>query len=249
MLQVIQESPTELVIHIKNIEPIELGDFASSMNALAHEYEHQHKGDVKLLIKEIRQGSIIATLITAGVAILPFAEHANNIIDFGKHLMSILAYLRGGSSETPPLTQQTLSNINKFIEPIAKDHGSVVQIEGDNNMIIINSAQAKDIQRNAQIELARLNTPITGIHKNALLYFNQTRADNRQGGDKGVIEAISPKEVKVIFDTPELKNRIIRQSERVYDNAYIVDVKVQTINQKPALYTVIDFHEIVPLDD
>lgn len=250
MMEVTQKSPTELVIYIKNAEPIELGDFANSMSGLANEYEHQHKGDVKLLIKEIHHGSIIATLITAGVGVLPFIENSNHIIDFGKHLMNILTYLKGKHTETPPpLTQQTLQNINKFVEPIAKDSGSVVQIEGDNNMIIINSAEANEIQRNAQIELARLNTPITGIHKNALMYFNQTRADNRQGGDKGVIEAISPKEVKVIFDTPELKNRIIRQSERVYDNAYVVDVNVQTVNQKPALYTVINFHEVVPLND
>ncbi|WII95959.1 hypothetical protein LU276_03865 [Moraxella haemolytica] len=250
MLQITQDTPQELIIHIQNHEPIELKDFATSMNALACEYEQKHKGEVKLLIKEIRQGSIIATLITAGVAVLPFAEHANTILDFGNHLMNILSYLKGDkASSQPPLTQQSLTNIHKFVEPVAKDGGSIVQVEGNNNMIIINSAEAKEIQRNAQLELSRLNAPMTGTHKKALLYFNQTRADNKHGGDKGVIEAISPKEVKVIFDTPELKNRIIRESDKVYDNAYIVDVNVQTIKDKPALYTVMDFYEIVPLND
>lgn len=249
MLQITQDTPQELIIHIKNAEPIELKDFAVSMNALACEYEHKHKGEVKLLIKEIRQGSIIAKLITAGVAILPFAEHANAILDFGNHLMNILSYLRGEKTDNPPpLTQQSLTNINKFVEPIAKDSGSVVQIEGSNNMIIINSAQAADIQKNALSELSKLNTPLTGIQKNVLLYFRQARADNRQG-DKGVIEAISNKEIKVIFDTPELKNRMIHQAERIFGKAYLVDVNVQTVNDKPALYTVVNFHEIVEVGD
>lgn len=238
----------KLIIYIKNQEPIELSDFANSMTALSNEYQAEFGKDHRLYIHEVRSGSICATLV-AGVAVtLPMFEHANSIIEFGRNFMSILRYLRGEQSTKPELTQQTLNNINKFIEPIAKDGGSILNIEitGDNNMLVINSNDANAMQNRIKREQELLKIPVQGIHDNVVLYWKQTRQDTKKGY-KGIIETISPKEIKVNFADNHIQSQMVQ--EHPYKHAYLVDVKVQTVHGKPALYTITQFHDVIDLDD
>ncbi|WLF84842.1 hypothetical protein [Moraxella sp. ZY210820] len=96
--------------------------------------------------------------------------------------------------------------------------------------------------------MENLKEPISAYQYQVVLYFSQARGDNKKG-DKGIIEFISKKEVKVAFDSQELKSRMIIDVDyNIFDKAYIVDVKVQTVNDKPILYTITDFHEAIDLE-
>jgi len=57
---------------------------------------------------------------------------------------------------------------------------------------------------------------------------DQARA---KSGDKGIIEAISRKPVKVIFSDEGTKGRML--TEALFQKAHVVDVDVQTIGDEP----------------
>lgn len=238
----------ELIIYLKNQSPIELTDFATSMLALSQEYQSKNPKDHHLYIKEVKTGSICAVLVAGAFGALPFVAHANDLIDFGKHMITLLRYLKGERQEPPPMTQQTLANVSKFVEPIAKDNGSILQLEvkGDNNKIVINSLDANAIQNRIVREQERLKEPLQGNYNNVVLYWKQTRQDTKNGY-KGVIESLSDKEVKVRFADSTIQSQMVQ--EHPYKHAYVVDVNVQTVKGQPALYTITEFYESIELGD
>jgi len=75
----------------------------------------------------------------------------------------------------------------------------------------------------------------------------QTRFDTQSDtGDKAIIEDISRKAAKVIFENNAVKSAMLRGDAR-FDKpwnelAYVVDVRVQTVGGIPRLYEIIDYH-------
>lgn len=249
------QKSAELIVHIQNTEPIEVLDFTQSMASLALEYNHHSKSDdFKLYIKEVKSGSIIATLVAIAPSLLPFAEHANAMIEFAGHLKNAFGRLKG--EQTPAvLDMPSLNNLTRLVEPIAKDRGATLNIHTINiygnveNSLNVTSLDANAIQNNAKREMENLKEPISAYQHQVVLYFSQARGDNKKG-DTGIIELISKKEVKVAFDNQALKSRMIIDAEHnIFDRAYIVDVKVQTVNDKPVLYTITEFYESIELGD
>lgn len=247
---------TMLVINIRNKQPVELIDYAQSMISIGAEYSdfiastqnHLVSDEIKLYIKEIKPGSIITTLIAVAPALMPFAEHANTVIDFTAHFKSCIDYLRGISKKPDNLDKQTLSRVSKFVEPIAKDSGSILQLDASNNTgnitININSQDANNIQNQVALEIEKLREPIVGLHKKVVLYWKQTRSDNKKGY-KAIVDSIcKDKEVKVLFENDDIQHQIIFGEEQIYNKAYIVDVYVEIVRDKPALYKVIKFYEL-----
>lgn len=254
------DDETMLTVNIKNKNPVDLIDFAQSMISLGAEYSdyiaesnnHLISDEIKLYIKEIRPGSIITELVALAPALMPFAEHANTVLDFTNHMKSCIEYLKGFGAKPDNIDKQTLSRVSKFVEPIAKDNGSVLQLDASNNSgtitININSLEANAIQNKAAREIDKLNEPILGLHKQVVFYWTQTRSDNKKGY-KGVIESISEKEVKVLFESDEIQYEMIHCEEQIYEKAYIVDVYVETIKDKPAVYRITKFHEAIELPE
>jgi hypothetical protein len=254
------EDQTMLTVNIKNRQPVDLIDFAQSMISLGAEYSdfiaesqnHLISDEIKLYIKEIRPGSIITELIALAPALMPFAEHANTVIDFTSHLKSCIDFLKGSGSRPENIDKHTLSRVSKFVEPVAKDHGSILQVDATNNtgniVININSKQANDIQKKAAEEIDKINEPIVGLHKQVVLYWTQTRSDNKKGY-KAVIESISNKEVKVLFGDNEIQHEMIHCEEQIYEKAYVVDVYVETVRDRPAVYKIMKFYEAIDLPE
>lgn len=236
---------TELVLHIKNDKPVELVDFTMSMNAFANEYYAQTNHASQLYVKRLESGSIIATLLATAPQVLPFVNDLNTAIDFINHIKNCVDYLQNKTGHRP--SDETLQNMDKFLEPIAKDSQASININvyGDHNHVNIDSLQANAMQNQIKREL-QSNTPEYGIYTHQLLYFKQARADNKQGF-KGIIESISPKELKVCF-TDEHTWKAVTENHP-FNYAYIVDVDVQTIDGKPKLYKILALHDIVDLDD
>ncbi|WLF84841.1 hypothetical protein [Moraxella sp. ZY210820] len=150
-----QEQQVELIIHIKNHAPIEVLDFTQTMSSFALEYNHHTKtDDFKLYIKEVKSGSIIASLVAIAPNILPFAEHANSIIEFATHLKNAFGRLKGEQNNAQ-LDVTTLQNLTRLVEPIAKDNNAVMNIQtvniygNVNDSFNVNSLDANAIQNNA----------------------------------------------------------------------------------------------------
>lgn len=252
-----------LAIEIDNGRPVELLDLTESFTALANEYlrhlQRTHPEDsaseVRLYVKDIRAGSIIANLIALSPGIFEGLSYFNTVVSFSTFLKESYDFLTGKVSKKPEnLEKKTLENLHKIVEPIAKDSASQLNISSVNGPfnVFFNIGSAESNQ--AQNGIARLlrNDPSssTKLHQRVLLYWYQARNDAKSAsGDKGIIESISHLPVKVICATDSIKMDMILDKENPFKEAYIVDVAIETINDKPMVYKVITVHDKVPRTD
>jgi len=260
------DEEARLTIRIENKYPIELMDLTRSFNSFADEYNRHlsqqpdfpDQANIRLYIKEIKTGSVVADLIAMSAPALPvisYIVYANSIISFSRYLKMAYDYLLGDSKTKPLLAKHNYENLRDIVEPIAKDNGSQIFIQNDikGNVQIsltLNSVQANAAQNAARREIQALTEPLTGVQQQVLLYWYQARKDVKsQVGDRGIIESISKKPVKVIFGTEGINDSMLLERENPFKFGYIVDVIVETVNDKPAVYKIINLYDKVELQE
>lgn len=260
------DNKVKLVIEIKNKNPVELIDLARSMMSLGDEYKRFLAGyepsyaeadDARLYIRQIRSGSIITELVALAPYTLPLIEHADTVIEYTKQLKSVYEWFIGKSDIKPSgIEKKTLENISTIIDPTAKDHASqinfgAINIQGDLVVNLeINSTEANAAQNSIRRELDLMKEPITGIHREVLMYWAQARnkPEGSSAGDKAKIESIYKGEVKVRFANDGLKTKMLYEEPHPFNKAFIVDVSVETVNDRPALYKVLELHDVIDKD-
>lgn len=252
-----------LTIEIKHSHPVELIDFTRAFLSVADEYRRYVKlqsgvaiaDDVRLFIKGMRSGSIITDLVALSQTGLPFMENSVTVLDFSKYLFTAITFLTGKSDNRPDFTKTNLENISQLLEPIAKDNAAQINfqtiINGDVNITFnTNSLEAKAAQHTAEREIKAMKDPVTGYHDLVVLYWFQARNDLAGGtGDRAIIESISKNPIKTICATPETKSAMIHDQGNFFNTAFLVDVNIETIDDKPVLYKIIKVHEPVDLPE
>jgi hypothetical protein len=183
---------------------------------------------------------------------LPLIEHASTVAGYVKHIKVALDYLLGHSDKRPDgMGRVNYQNLSNIVEPIAKDSGSMLNIgtinaaENATVNITLNSTEANAVQNAARREIAALREPETGNHEKVLLHWYQARNDmDSKSGDKALIESIYTAAVKTIFANDDLKAKMLLSTDpNPFKVAFVVDVAVETISGKPALYKVLNLHE------
>jgi len=255
------EGEPKLTVEIKNKRPIELLDLTESFLSLGDEYKRfvaSHPDvagaqNVRLYIKEIRAGSVVADLVAlaaVGVPVaLPYIENANNILDFAKYLRSAYSYFTGKAEEKPQLQPAEYTNLSKIIEPVAKDNGAQIIVTATDGGTVqvtfnLNSTESNAAQNNLRREIEQFREPETRVHSQVVLYwYRASRDTDKQVGDRAIIESISPNPVKTVFDEEKTKAEMILSDPNPFLSAYIVDVFVDTVRGRPALYKIIRLHD------
>lgn len=236
--------------------PMELADLAASFGALSKEYklwldenEAGHvANDVTLCVKELRTGSIVADIVALSPLALPFMENTKTVIEFGKYLKVAYDALLARRADAH-LPRHTYENLSCFVEPVAKDNGSQVNvstvINGNVSLHLhLGSVEANAVQNAARHEMASAKTSVTGLHEQVVLYLYQARNDAKSSaGDRAVIESIHPGPVKLVFNEDGQKAAILAASDNPFQHAYLVDVMVETIGGRPVLYKVVQLRD------
>jgi hypothetical protein len=254
----------KLTIKIDNKHPVELTEFTSAFLAMGEEYKRYITKndttavdeDIRLYIKEIKTGSIIADLQALAPLALPFVENATTIIGFTAHIKTGIDFLLGKSNEKPELEKQSYENLSVILAPVAKDNGSQINFSPTvNGNVVLNlnvsSLEANAVQNACAREIAQLKEPETGFHDKVLLYWYQARNDTKsKTGDRAIVESISPANVKTIFATESIKAKMILDDhENPFKSGYVVDVAVETVNGRPKLYKITEFYERIDLEE
>lgn len=254
---------SKLTITIQNINPVELMDFTQAFLSLSDEY-HRYLSledsdaldqDVKLYVKQIRTGSIVADLVALAPLALPFAENANTILGFSKYVRTGIGYLLGTQKNKPVFEKADYLNLSNIVAPIAKDNGSQINfnttINGDVALTLnVTSLEANAIQNAATREMAALREPGTGFHDKVLLYWYQARNDPKsQRGDKAIVESIISRPVKVLFANESIKAQLLSGEANPFKHAYVVDLAVETIAGVPRLFKILNIHDRVDVDE
>jgi hypothetical protein len=258
-----EQSPAVLRVRIRNKQRVELEALSAAFMALADEYENFLEvnmetavaEDVRLYVSRIRGGSILTDLMALAPLALPFIENTNSIVTFAGHLKTAFDGLLGKAKTPTHLPKRTLENITTFVEPIARDNASQLNVQtviegGVHYNITVNSLQANAIQNAVRRELAGSKEIASGRHEKVLMYLHQARNDPKSTvGDRAIIETLTDVPVKIVFASEQLKAEVIHGSENPFRKAFVVDVEVGTVNGRPALYKIVAVHDTVDRPD
>lgn len=252
----------KLQITINNTKPVVLTDLTMALLGVSQQFERfienetteQHQTGSELFIKEVRSGSIIVELVAQAIPVVPLLWQGGSVVEWFGFAKSVIEWLSGKLDKPPKdVTKQDLKQWNNILDPVAKDHGSQMNINVSRggqviNQFFITSEQANSAQNMIRRELERLGEPSDQTQRQRVMTWYQTKFDDKsQTGNKAVIESISKSPVKVIFENNAVKKALMAGDPRFnkswHELAYIVDVTVQTVQGIPKVYTVINYHE------
>lgn len=251
----------KLEVTIHNKKPVALSDLTLSLLGISQQYQkfvesattQDYQANSELYIKEVRKGSIIVELIAQTMPIVPLIWSSGSLNEWLNYAKNTIEWLLGKAQNPPKeLTKQDFKQWHSILEPVAQDSASQLNITvsdgGTNiNQFFINSQEANAAQNEIKKQLNSLEAPEEHIQKRRIMYWNQTKFDNESNtGDKAIIESITKKPLKVIFENTLIKDAILAGSSNYRKPwqklAYVVDVEVQTINNQPKAYTIINYY-------
>jgi hypothetical protein len=249
-----------LTLKIENRNPVELGDLTAGLYALADEYRrflprhvpsrHGADADCRLYVKAVRGGSIEIDLVALAPWALPFMENANTVLDFYGYLRDGLFWLAGRdvAPPSPALERPNLENLGKLVAVTAKDRASQLIIINQENHFHLTATDARAVRDGAEEAIGQLRIPVAGLREQVVLYWYQAR--NTAGtapGDRAIIESVARHPVKTAFRAEALKARMLFKEENPFRRAYVVDVMVESVQDKPVLYTILACHDVIDL--
>jgi hypothetical protein len=133
----LERSSHLLTVELSNGRPVDLVDLTTSLSALAQDFEEFSDknsqdpipGNVKLYVREMRSGSIIADLMPLGDQISWIIDHKDLLGAFVGHLNDVAQYfLAGGDAKNPP-SRQDAERFSQMLEPVSKDNSAQYNIQ------------------------------------------------------------------------------------------------------------------------
>ena len=258
-----------ILVHIEHSKPIEVSEFVKSINAIGNLFSTFAKkngstkdmSQAKLYVEKIEEGCIDIFLVENVMAsMLPFVENMNILLEFSLYLKGAIEYFAKGKGRKPDLELQEMRDLKDVFAITSGDnHGetSIGALAKENKGCIFNGctfnfqeSNSAQNQLERAIEVSRKSNPAGEMYTRQLMTIYQMRSDRHTDyGNKAVIDAISKRKLGVVFETEDLKEKILHSDENPTKKAFLVDVIVQTVNGKPAAYKVMALHDIVDLEE
>lgn len=262
-----------LVIEIQNKNPVELPDLTLSLLALARQYQRfvsrlegrSTKDEARLVVKEVRSGSIIIDLIPADLAayitvaapvLAEAAEHvdkAKKIIDFAKYLKSNFQDLLGGRPKDDAAAKD-LKELSTILDATAKDPGGSLFIKAETGSTVhvtVNhtSLEANAIQNRVVKELERRREPEHESYENVVMQWHTASRKAGKTSDKAVIEAISDKALPVYIEDTEDRENMLAGKTNPFLVGFVVDVDLIVLQGVLRGYKVTKLHQALEDDE
>lgn len=253
----------ELVIHMEHTKPVEVADFVKALNgvnSLYSSYVAEHGickeiAGAKLYVEKIEEGSILLYLCEiASANLLPLAENANTVLEFGAFMKKIVDYFAHGKGENPHLQTKILQSAHDVFAPTSRDHGGKTSIYVRQDGATFYNCSfnfsegncAQNCLRNEAEE--RKASKTGGVYKRMTMRVYQFCGDlGKNKANRGIIDEISEKQLALFFETDELKEQILGGDVNPTKMLYQVDVVLQTAEGKPCAYKVIALHDAMPI--
>ena len=271
LVPVLARGGPRIVVEIHNGQPVDLLDLTSSLNAFSREYEANLKRsrpeldseESRLLIVDVRKGSIVFEIAVALAPFVAQAEILNTTIDFVKNLKSALSFLEKPNGRLEDTNAQQLKNLHDTVKSIANDangHLNIYVRHEDGRVtqeIVIRKKEAINVQFNAMAqrkeighqESERLNKVLMRLHQSSV---EDLRLGKRTS-EKGVVERIdlNPRTLIYVSDHAGriIKGAISDQQGNPFQKAFVVDVDVETVNGRPRAYRILEVYEVIDLLD
>lgn len=248
-------------IKIEYSKAISLTDLSTSFNGLSESYKNFlsingiYEVEPILYVKEIVKGSIeIEFLVKMAQSMLPFMGEINTVVKFFESIKALKdKLLSPEKADCKNLKKKDFEILQNIVSPIRKDDGGAINFIaiGNNNNFhaSINSKEAQTINKSCVEYLKELNTAEeSSLHTIQLFRWYQANFDNKKReGSKGIIEKISTKPLKVVFENDSIKEYMTSDKDYIDKEwqklAYFVDVEIGRIDNKPKVYKIRKVYE------
>lgn len=252
-------SDIKLRIEINNKKPVDLLYLTDSLISLANEYRRyvQSRGlkynkEARLYVKEIKSGSIITELtdlLPVGMAII---ENGSTIIGFVKFIKEVYDYFGKNEGAAPePLEKTTYENLHNILSPVVQDSGAQINITAESIVtgdihyhFHASSVESNAAQNRLKEEIKNLETTDATVKKEVIMYLSQATNNTSIAGDKGVIESITTKPLKLLW-AEGIKEMILNDNTNPFKSTYLVDCEVHTAREEPVAYKITKIHETI----
>lgn len=260
-----------IVIEIHNSQPIDLLDFTGSLTALAREHEAALKRErpglaaeeSRLLVVDIRRGSIVLELVAALAPFVSQAELINTSVDFVRNIGDALSLLRQPGGRLPDATTQRLKNLNDTVRAIANDSSGKMDIyarhqDGDVlQEFAVQRSEAVTIQQNIAAQRKEIEHQSNEPLRPVLMRLHQSSIEDLKVGkrtaEKGVVERIdlAPRTLIYVSDLAgqTIKSAILAHEGNPFQKAFVVDVDVEYVNGRARAYRVLNVYDVIDLED
>lgn len=268
---VLMSDGAKIVLEIQNEAPIDLVDFTKSLTGLAREHEASLRRsrpsipieETRLLVVDVRKGSIILEMVAALAPFVTTAETVNTAADFIGNLSSAFNFLRKTDGRLPDANTQQLKNLGDTVAAIAADTNGQLKIYArhENGEVIqefrVTKDDAQKIQNNAIAQRRELEHASTEQLRRVIMRLHQSSVDDLRVGkktsEKGIVERIDliPRTLIYVSDAAgrRIKNEILKPDGNPYQKGFIVDLDVETYNGRPRAYRILEVHDVIDLEE
>lgn len=268
-----QEGTPFIELKICLQKPAELFALVSAFTAIGNQFnayivrEHPNlAGEAHLFVKEIRKGSIIVELTPV---ILPLLETMDRILlvdGFVTRLNGVLTQYLSGERD-PKANKSDLNDFLGTVRVIASDENGNSTISSaiyhetkttKRTEIHFNTEEAKKAQESIEKQKIELELPAYEHYTRVLMRFYQSNLKDppiksKRTGERVVIEAISKKDLAIIYETDLAKERIKHETkdddQNLYNKGFIVDCYVEKSNGKPVAYRISHVNDVFLIEE
>lgn len=270
MDKTIESKDTAIRVHIKHTKPVEVNEFVASVTSVSNLFSSYMKENAeckeevktKLYVEKIIEGSIDIWLVApALVGLIAFAENANKLCDFVKHINDFIAHFTRGLNPEKKYTLSELRDLKELLTPTSTDREGQITIDAINintsqvvtqgTPVAFDSSNSIQNQIEREIEIRKSTEISDGIHKKVLMQIYQLRntADSNIGNKAIIDDIFVGKKLPVVFETDALKSEILYSEANPTRTGFIVDVEVKTIEGKPKAYNIVGLSDSFPIDE
>lgn len=242
-----KDSHGTVIVEYKNQQPVELLTLTKSLSAFGEEFKRfildvpEAPSELRLYVDEMRPGSIIAELIPALEHIDFLLQNKEILAGFMTHWEDVLRLILGLKPKAKKLSPPTLRAARDFVQPIAKDGSSQLNVfHNDNRQTIyqfnFSSSESSAIAHNAEHILAHQLPAEDRFENEPMVLYQMRDAPSGTTGDKGIIDRFSNSPIKLTFGSEETKHAILHHEANPFDHIFFVDGVVKTAGGKIAAF-------------
>jgi len=247
-------------------DPVELKDFVSFLGAISSQYEAYAKqnfpseaSEGQFYIKEIRPGCIEGELFPAAADMIKLMDEALIVQGFIKLLVVGIGqyFKRGGRA--PAATKKDLKDFADVVEAVANDSNGSLLLEARSTKGLLkeeivfkfDTAQARVAREEIAQHEAELSQREGDDLKNVLMtFFQPNLSDADKSGEKAIIEATGSRRPLAVHWVSMLAKSAIKtalKEGRSFRLGFYVDVTVDRLNGRAAVYKITGYHGHVEL--
>lgn len=249
-------------------ESVELKDFVALLGAISSQYEVYAKqsfpseaSEGQFYIKEIRPGCIEGDLIPKAADMISFMDQTLIVKGFLGLLTAGLGhyFVRGGRAKGA--TKKDLKDFSDVVEAVANDANGSLLLEARSRKAFLteevtfkfDTTQARIAREEIAEHTAELSRRSGDEFPNVLMTFYQPNlSEADKSGEKAIIEAtgsVKPLAVHWVSDLAKGAIKTALREGRAFKLGFYVDVTVDRLNGKPAVYKITGYHGTVEIDD